>query len=207
MNCRDVDDRLDDYVDGELSESEYQEVELHVASCAACRENERGLRNLLARAAALPKEMAPGRDLWPGVSERLTARRWSAQSLLLGLAAGLIVALAAGVILRRGTTPIAPAAGSLLPVSVESPAALAAAEEDYVRASAALLEALRERRSSLAPEAIASVEENLRVIDQALAEVHEAIRQDPGNPELTRMLAATHRKKVDVLRRVMKLTT
>jgi len=206
MNCRDVDDRLDDYVDGELSEAEYQEVELHVASCAACRENERGLRNLLARAAALPKEGTPGRDLWPGVAERLTARRSRAQSLLLGLAAGVIVALAAGVILRRGTEP-APRAGSLLPVSIESPAALAAAEEDYVRASAALLAALRERRSSLAPEAIASLEQNLLVIDQALAEVHEALRQDPGNPELTRMLAATHRKKVDVLRRVMKLTT
>jgi anti-sigma-K factor RskA len=205
MNCREVDDRLDDYVDGELPEGEYQEVELHVASCAACRESERGLRNLLAGAAALPKEQIPRRDLWPGVAERL-APRWSGRSLALGLAAGLIVAVAAGLLYRRDSTST-PSTGSFLPVSVESPAALAAAEEDYVRASAALLAALHGRRDTLAPEAIADVEKNLRVIDQALAEVHEALRLDPGNPELTRMLAATHRKKVDVLRRVMKLTT
>jgi len=129
-----------------------------------------------------------------------------AMAALLFAALGLIVALAAGVIYRRDTAPVRPE-GTLVPVSVESPAALAAAEEDYARASAALLAALHDRRETLAPEAIANVEENLRVIDQALAEVRAALRQDPGNPELTRMLAATHRKKVDVLRRVMKLTT
>jgi hypothetical protein len=37
--------------------------------------------------------------------------------------------------------------------------------------------------------------------------VRSALRRDPENPELTRMLAATHRRKVDVLRRVVKLTT
>ena len=45
------------------------------------------------------------------------------------------------------------------------------------------------------------------MIDEALGEVRAALDKDPGNPELTRMLAATHRKKVDVLRRVVKLST
>ena len=52
-----------------------------------------------------------------------------------------------------------------------------------------------------------NVEQNLAVIDQALREVRAALDAEPGNPELTRMLAATHRKKVDVLRQMVKLST
>src|SRR5262249_59112171 len=65
MTCERVRDTLDDYVDGLLSEADFQEVELHLASCAECRHEERLLRALLAQAAALPRELAPGRDLWP----------------------------------------------------------------------------------------------------------------------------------------------
>ena len=45
------------------------------------------------------------------------------------------------------------------------------------------------------------------MIDRALAEVREALVKDPESPELNRMLVATHKKKVDVLRRVVHLTT
>jgi hypothetical protein len=37
--------------------------------------------------------------------------------------------------------------------------------------------------------------------------VRQALKKDPTNPELTRMLASTHRKKVDVLRRVVRFST
>jgi hypothetical protein len=52
-----------------------------------------------------------------------------------------------------------------------------------------------------------AVRANLEVIDRALAEVREALARNPQNPELNRMLVATHRKKVDVLRRVVRLST
>ena len=45
------------------------------------------------------------------------------------------------------------------------------------------------------------------MIDRALVEVRQALVKDPGNPELNRMLVATHRKKVDVLQRVVRLST
>jgi hypothetical protein len=66
--------------------------------------------------------------------------------------------------------------------------------------------ALEERRDSLSPETLASVRKNMEVIDSALAEVRAALQRDPGNSELTRMLVATHRKKVDTLRRVVRLS-
>jgi hypothetical protein len=71
----------------------------------------------------------------------------------------------------------------------------------------ALLEALQQRKTVLEPETLASVEANLRVIDQALAEVRQALVKDPRSPDLNRMLVSTHRKKVDLLRRVFRLST
>ncbi|HEY7516049.1 MAG TPA: zf-HC2 domain-containing protein [Vicinamibacteria bacterium] len=207
MTCRDVDDRLDDYVDGTLAEGEFQEVELHLASCEECRKAERALRRILTEASALPRQKSPERDLWPGIAERLQRRSTYGGWTSLAAAAAVALALAGSFFLKGGGS--GPDAGPrTVPVAVtsESPA-LAEAEGDYERASAALLAALHERRDSFSPETIASVEKNLEVIDGALAEVREALRRDPENPELTRMLAATHRRKVDVLRRVVKLTT
>jgi anti-sigma factor RsiW len=205
MTCREIDDRLDDYVDGTLPEGEFQEVELHLASCEACRKTERGLRRILAEAASLPRQKSPERDLWPGIEERLRSRprvSWT----FLAAAAAVALAVAGALFLAKDRTPLAGPRAVPVAATLESPA-LAEAESDYERASAALLAALHERRDSFSPETIASVEKNLEIIDGALAEVREALRRDPENPELTRMLAATHRRKVDVLRRVVKLTT
>ena len=73
--------------------------------------------------------------------------------------------------------------------------------------SQALLEALQQRRARLQPEDLAAVEANLDVIDRALAEVRQALARSPESPELGRMLVSTHRKKVEVLSRVVKLST
>jgi len=107
------------------------------------------------------------------------------------------------VIPSTGQTSVLPAstaAGGMDPT-------LLAMERDYQAATSALLAALQSRKAELAPDTLASVEHNLAVIDEALAEVRGALEKDPGNPDLNRMFVATHRKKVDVLRRVVKLST
>ncbi|HSD66099.1 MAG TPA: hypothetical protein VLF95_05330, partial [Vicinamibacteria bacterium] len=88
-----------------------------------------------------------------------------------------------------------------------SGAGLAAAERNYEEAANALLEALQQSSSHLEPGTLAAVRTNLDVIDRALYEVRQALVRNPSSPELNRMLLATHRKKVDVLRRVVKLST
>ncbi len=40
MTCQEMDERLDDYVDGVLAAVDARAVEAHLASCAACREAE-----------------------------------------------------------------------------------------------------------------------------------------------------------------------
>jgi Putative zinc-finger len=209
MTCKEVDDRLDDYVDGTLSEGDFQEVELHIASCAACREEERYLRLVLAQAQALPSELSPPRDLWAGIAERIEAERrgrlawWAPVGL--AVAATLVVGVGAALLYRSGPASVAPTFGTT-PVSLD-PTSIGAAEQEYEQAASALMAALQARRNTLSPETLASVEKNLLVMDQALTEVRAALGRDPGNPELTRMLVSTHRKKVETLRLLVRLST
>ena len=163
--------------------------------------------------------MAPPRDLWPGIAGELgRGSAWSGVRgfplAMLAAAAVVVLALAALVLTRTPTEPVrtvtmpsaTPSTLFVAEGSVSDPV-LAAAESEYEAAAQALLEALQRRRAVLPAEDLARVEANLQVIDRALAEVREALVKDPASPELNRMLVATHRKKVDVLRRVVRLST
>jgi hypothetical protein len=219
MTCHELDERLDDWVDSALPSGAASEVEAHLLSCALCRDRERRLRQVLAHAAALPGSLTPPRDLWPGIARRVARERsWAAGGWSpVALAAAATVVVGLGAVLWSGPSPShvrtvqipapSPEAMLVAGTTVVSDPVLAAAERDYEAAAHALLEALQQRRARLQPEALAAVETNLQVIDRALAEVRQALVQDPANPELSRMLVSTHRKKVEVLSRVVKLST
>jgi hypothetical protein len=218
MTCDELDARLDEFVDGTLDAAAAQEVRAHLAACSACRESERRLRELLVHAAALARSVEPPRDLWPGIASRIerSSGGWRLAWGMAALAAALVIGVAMWTALRPGRGSVhtveipagssGPATG-VRQASAGLDPALLAAERDYERAASALLAALEERRAGLSPETLAVVERNLAVIDKALAEVRQALEADPANPELNRMLVATHRKKVDVLRRVVSLST
>ena len=213
MTCDEARDRMDDYVDGALDEAAFQEMELHVATCAECRTEERSLRALLAHAAALPADMAPRRDLWAGIAERLDEAPpwWRRPGSRAGWGAGL--AAAAGVVLALSAALHGPGRGgrpspgaSLAPAALRSEDPVASAEREYARAAAELLSALEQQRDRLPPEALASVEKDLRSIDAALQEVRRALAADPANPGLNHLLTSTHQRKVEVLQHVLKLS-
>jgi hypothetical protein len=219
MTCQELDARLDDWVDGTLAAGAAAEVEAHLASCPHCQEQARRMRQLLAHAASLPRSVTPPRDLWPGIARRLEReRRWSwtggLQPWALAAAAAVLVGLAAVLWTSRSPSavrtveiPAATPEARLAALPEVSDPVIAAAERDYEAAANALLDALQKRQSEISPETLVSVRANLEVIDRALAELREALVKDPSNPELNRMLVATHRKKVDVLRRVVRLST
>ena len=221
MRCQELDERLDGWVDRTLPEEQRREVESHLAECTGCRNQERQLRLLLTHASALPRSVSPPRDLWPEIARRIDrGRAWSwswsgAWQPALAVAATVVIAVGAVVLGQRPPTPVhtvvipTPPAGSpsIRPASVELDPGLVAMEKDYQAAANALLAVLQERKGGLEPETVANVERNLAVIDGALAEVHQALEKDPGRPELGRMLVSTHRKRVDVLRKMVKLST
>ena len=213
MTCDEVRDRMDDYVDGALDEAAFQEMELHVATCAECRTEERALRALLAHAAALPAERQPSRDLWAGIAERLDDARpwWRRPGSRAGWAAGL--AAAAGVVLALSAALHGPGRGvrpspgtSVVPAALRSEDPIASAEREYARAAAELMSALEQQRDRLPPETLAAVDKDLRSIDAALTEVRRALATDPANPGLNHLLTSTHQRKVEVLQQVLKLS-
>jgi hypothetical protein len=229
--CEEIRPLLDELLDGEIAEAERAAVLAHLDACPACREEADALRSLLARAAALPSELTPGRDLWPGIAERLgvtagagsegrllafeppRAAWWSRPAFLAAAAAALVAlssSLTVLVVRLDAPPPLADAAASPGVDATMIPAAaaiadLSEAERSYERAAAELMAAVHTRRDQLQPETVAALEKNLGAIDTALAEVRLALEKDPGNPGLARMLTSTHKRKVDALRRVVRL--
>jgi hypothetical protein len=222
MTCSEAELRLDDFVDGELGEREFQELELHLAGCDACRRQERELRALLEQASALPRELSPSRDLWPEVAARLDPRatlrfplRRAAPSgwLPATLAAAAVLAVAFAWLARTDRVAddrrqaVAAPSGIARPAGHSpEPGAMFEAEREYAEATTALLAALEQRRALLAPETLRAVERDLQVIDEALAEIRKALAQDPASGPLNHLLASTHQKKVKALQRVEKLS-
>ncbi|HEX2190851.1 MAG TPA: zf-HC2 domain-containing protein [Longimicrobiaceae bacterium] len=215
MSTHPTEERLNDFVDALLPAPERDAVAGHLAGCPACRTEVEGLRELLHEAAALPREVAPPPGLWGALLDEVAARpgwtRWTVRLSRRELAAAAIVlaAFSAGITAallrdRGGPAPIA--------AVMEGDGTGAArmelqrAEVGYVRTAAELEAALAANRGALAPETAEVVEENLRIIDSAIREARAALELDPANAELSNVLAATHRDKIDVLERTLRLS-
>ena len=76
---------------------------------------------------------------------------------------------------------------------------------EYIKAKQDLLDQLYAESATLPASAIATVEENLRIIDSAVAEIRVALADDPENPQLERMLVATYKSQVDLLQQAVYL--
>ncbi len=222
MNEQDMERRLNDYVDGLLSQEEASAVERELEANPQMREAEAKLRSLLATARRLPKSIEPDRDLWEDIQKRLQPRwtparpksrrirlvpmlRWT-----LPVAAVATVLVVSGLSLRTGLQPEpVPLSdwtyqGEGLEVQLIS-AELQKVEADHKSTVLMLRQALDESKASLSPETVQVIEENLEIIDQATEEIRAALREDPGNERLFHSLVATYNKEVDLLRQAVRL--
>lgn len=136
MTCEAFDERLADYLEGEIAPADRRTVEAHLASCLRCAALVRDIDGLRAEASALP-ELAPSRDLWDAIAERIEApvvplvpparvsvvarrRRPMDRMRLAAVAAGL-VAVTAGVTYRLTVAGIRGAASPEQVASVTRP--------------------------------------------------------------------------------------
>lgn len=209
--------KLSGYLDGELSDSERRALERHLGACPACTAALAGLVQVVERARTLP-DRPPTGDLWGGIADRIATppspaervargRRWTF-SLPQLAAAALALAFASGGgawLLARHTVaaPAAPVAAGPMPApALATPTILPAglAGERYDAAVADLERVLQADRGRLDTTTVRVIEQNLAVIDRAIADARRALAADPGNPYLGTYLAHTMRRKIDLLR-------
>ncbi|HEX5073600.1 MAG TPA: zf-HC2 domain-containing protein [Gemmatimonadaceae bacterium] len=70
LDCAAFDERIADYLEGDLDSAARHEVEAHVASCVRCAALLRDLEHIRVSAAELP-ELTPSTDLWGGIARRI----------------------------------------------------------------------------------------------------------------------------------------
>jgi anti-sigma factor RsiW len=211
---------LSAYLDGELSPSERARIDEHVALCVQCRLVLDDLKAIVVTAPYYEGE-APKRDLWSGIQAGIAeqkevplARRPSPVARRQFSLGQLVAACLAFAAIAGGTVYVAvrpsPVAPDLSPVAHSpSPTATAAvtavsssarAGEVYDAAVGDLERVLAEGKDQLEPRTLKVIEENLRIIDRAIAEARSAIASDPANAYLRSQVAANMRRKLDILR-------
>ncbi len=214
IDCHEADRLMDDRLDGELGAAAAARLDEHLAACAGCREAFGRLRAVVDGAGALPPEAAPGRDLWPGIARRIAAGRVApfrrparppAAWGLLAAAAAVLVAATAVIttaVVGRGGAERAAATGTVsaarLAVAPDDP--MASGLEEYRRAAASLRAVVEQRRQQLSPDTRAVVDDNLRVIGDAIGRIEAALAKQPRNRELRTLLVATYQQEIEVLR-------
>ncbi|MEK7794083.1 MAG: hypothetical protein AAB353_06120 [Candidatus Hydrogenedentota bacterium] len=195
---------LDDYVDGDLDPAIARELEECANEHVELRAEIDALRGILSMASQMPEDIQPDRDLWPGIAERISGnvveyrpRRRFGTSGFLRIAATVAVfaGLGFGVYSIRGTNVDAPV-GSSPDVAISE---MPQSERDYLAAKDGLLVELRGAEDRLSPEVVAALEENLRVIEDAVSEIRVALNDNPDDVLLERLLVATWRSEIDLL--------
>src|SRR3954462_14018956 len=215
--------QLSEYLDDELSPAERESVDAHLGQCEACRRTLEELRGIVAEAGSL-KDSTPAANLWPGIESRITAapepsrvspfRRALAARLSFTIpqvaAAGLTLMLLSGglVWMARSGDPRADVPAVRAQVEIEDvPATVPAnfADKDYDAAIAELERMLADGRSTLDPQTVRVLEENLASIDRAIGQCRRALSSDPSNVYLNTHLADARQRKLLLLRRATAL--
>ncbi len=197
--------------DGSLAPELESVVAEHLGACAACATDVARIQTLMTRIREAPSAVADPGDLWPSIRARIEQEKVlplrehvparATRPRLLWAAAGIAAAamIVTGILVRRGPPPAT--LESTLPPGV-TPAALAESTSVYEEQARFLLNQLELRRALMRPQTASSIDHDLRVIDDAIAELERAIERDPRNMALRALLASSYKQKVDLLKRV-----
>lgn len=201
--------------DGTLPGDQADALASHLAGCVACAADVERLRALVQRMRTGPLPNADVEAMWPAIRERIAREKVPALASsvprarrprrTVWIAAGAVAAAAGlAVLLRvRPQEPpgSAPPAGSFVPNGTElAPAgdSSGASQAEIQR----LLDQIELEKAMLPPSTAALADSDLRAIDQAIAELRDAIVHDPNNPALRQLLAESYRQQQDLLKRL-----
>lgn len=166
---------------------------------------------LMTDAARLATEIAPQRDLWPGIEAAITRPARRPRTMYLAQAAAVLLLVA-------GSSFITYTVMDTEPVVIERPVPGELVLEDasfggqyelssgYKLARSNLQAQMDHELQKLSPESRREVEQNLALIRGAIAEINAALEREPGNALLQELLLKTYREELAVMRKVGGLT-
>jgi hypothetical protein len=227
MTCERSRDQIQELIDGTLGPIRRSELEQHLDQCASCRALFEDLQRLRDAAGTLPT-LEPPDHVWMQIAGRLRqegrVHEQSAPALpahparlhyaWLAIAAALIIAVGAAVMYvivpenRRAPdrsvassdgTPTSPgnaAASDTVQSAVED---LRAAERLLQSGVAKLREGLGSDGQQLPAPVAATLESNLKVLDQAIAESSAAVQAEPQNVAARNSLFDSLQRKISLL--------
>jgi len=225
MACEKYLNSIHERVDGTIGSIRRAELEIHLGECEACRALLSDLQRIHDAAAALPGLAAPDR-VWLQIAGRLrmegrireetpvaraAGRRYA---VWLAVAAALVIAAGSAALLlvpRRAPAP-AQTASTQAPrtTAVEtSPAdavnAVEAAQAQFEKAIADLEKVAKANQQTLDPGTSATIEKNLGIIDQAIADNRAAVKSEPASVAARETLFDALRQKVSLLQDTISL--
>ncbi|MDP9197977.1 MAG: hypothetical protein M3O07_02015 [Pseudomonadota bacterium] len=170
---------------------------------------------LLAKAAELPRDLAPAHDLWPGIRARLDEAPERARTFgwPMALAAGVVAAAVSALLtwgLMREPAPQAPLVPQLagdpvlqaefVPVNYGTNSAIGA---EQLAARDALVVQFQQSLERLSPNTRETVIANLTVIQRAADEIDAALAQDPASGLLNQMLVRAYQQELQLYSKVV----
>ncbi len=217
MSCEQYEPLIGELVDGTLDGAPRHTLEAHLSTCPACARLVEDLLVVRRAAKALPMLTPPPRikaRVAAAVTQDHQARRspGSLRRFVLPLtaAAVIVLAVAAGLMMRPGSQPPATDAATAGAAPVDPQTATEAeligsveAElqqtERHLERAVAGLEALARDRQALDPQVADEVQKNMLVIDRAIGESRAALRSNPLSAEAQDSLFEAFRAKIALL--------
>lgn len=174
---------------------------------------------LMQKAAELPRDIHPERDLWADIEAGIDApapsmlpwRRYLAQAaavlLLVGGSSGLTY-LALGGDARR-VSPVVQAGEQALPLNanVANFGEQYTLGPDFQDARRDLEGRLERELDRLSPSARSDVEANMQTIRTAINEISAALSEEPDNVLLQELLLSTYQEELSLMRKVNGITS
>jgi hypothetical protein len=226
MACEQYLNSIQERVDGTLGAIRRAELDMHLDGCADCRLLLEDLQRIHDAARELPA-LAPPDRAWLQIAGRLrqegrihdeasparAARR--PYAAWLAIAAALVIAVGSAVVLLvpRGDAPppaqtaaTAPAAGSATTASsADAVNAVEAAQAQFEKAILDLEKVAKANQQALDPDTSATIEKNLGIIDQAIADNRAAVKSEPASVAARETLFDALRQKVTLLQDTISL--
>jgi hypothetical protein len=226
MACEQYLNWIQEKVDGTIGSIRLAQLDLHLDTCADCRALLEDLQRIHDAAADLPQLSAPDRA-WLQIAGRLRqegrihedapAGRSAARGYAawLAIAAALVIAVGSAVMLlvpRGASAPPAQTAsgrpatgGAASESSVDAVNAVEAAQAQFEKAIADLEKVAKANQQALDPGTSATIEKNLGIIDQAIAENRAAVKSEPASVAARATLFDALRQKVSLLQDTISL--